>query len=477
MCLQPRNPTLIATLLLSLAGTAPALANATTSAEFTVATCRDAVDDLAKVDAIAREKNWTAAPEAAARAQNNSANVKSAWMVEEGDDNFAVATATNDSGGLAQNICMVMFPGVRIPRDPFFHVMSAAMELKLQAQMTFPQGHVEIFEIKSRGVEKKILQLVVLNDGNIAMANVASMKGSAVSQPTAPEQVDGSVRAFRALDAHTVYVLGTDGNLWREFEVWNNALEPRERVDGNVRAFQALDATIAYVLGSDGKLWREFGAWDNAQQPRHNVDANVRAFQAVDASLVYVLGSDGKLWREFGVWNNAQQPRQNVDANVRAFQALDATIVYVLGNDGRLWREFSRASNREQPPIQVDGDVAAFHALDSSVVYVLGTDGNLWREFDISTAVEQPRVWVDGSVKSFQALDAQTVFVLGTDGKLWRERGTLQSRVQVAANVLTFQPINENTVYALCRGDVLFRIVLPNDAPVAETSRDSSGEK
>jgi hypothetical protein len=42
--------------------------------------------------------------------------------------------------------------------------------------------------------------------------------------------------------------------------------------------FQALDATTVYVLGSDRKLWRESGNMSNRSQ----VDANVLQFQALD---------------------------------------------------------------------------------------------------------------------------------------------------------------------------------------------------
>jgi hypothetical protein len=46
-------------------------------------------------------------------------------------------------------------------------------------------------------------------------------------------------------------------------------------------SFQALDATTVYVLGSDGKLWRETGDLNNRSQ----VDANVGLFSALDATM------------------------------------------------------------------------------------------------------------------------------------------------------------------------------------------------
>jgi hypothetical protein len=463
-----------AALLLPLLAGSPALADAMTSAEFALATCRNAVGDLTKVDAMAQEGNWTAAPEAAAGGQAKGFKLRSAWNVTKGDDRFFVMTGTGEVPGTAgdSTVCMVMFPGMQLQRNPFFGVMSAALELKPQADVTFPQGHMEMFEIKSDGPAKQILQLMSLNDGNVMMASMVAMPVPATPQPAvAATQVDSSVRAFRALDADTVYVLGTDAKLWREFGMWNNTLQPRIEVDGNVKAFQPLDVHTVYVLGADGNLWREFDTGNDAEHPREQVDGNVRAFQALDANTVYVLGADGNLWREFGARSRSQPTREHVDGTVRAFQAINSSIVYVLGTDGKLWREVDTWNNKEPPRVLVDFSVRAFQALDSSIVYVLGNDGKLWREYDTATYDEQPRVEVDYRVKAFQALDAETVYVLGTDGNLWREQGTLRTRTKVAANVLAFQAVDDTTVYVLCPGDILFRMQVPHEVPVAEQSR------
>jgi hypothetical protein len=89
----------------------------------------------------------------------------------------------------------------------------------------------------------------------------------------------------------------------------------------------------------------------------------------------------------------------------------------------------------------------------------------LWREFSRADNDERPRVEVDANVK---ALDADIVYVLGTDGNLWREKGTMQVRTRVAANVHAFQAVDDNTVYVLCPGDILFRIQLRHEMPVAD---------
>lgn len=230
--------------------------------------------------------------------------------------------------------------------------------------------------------------------------------------------VDGHVAQFQAVDSTTVYVLGTDGNLWAE----NGNSSNRGLVDGNVASFQDINSQEIYVLGSDGKLWRENGN----SASRTFVDGNVVQFQGLmDSMYVFVLGTDGHLWREYYDHNT----RFLVDGNVRQFQAIDQTTVYVLGTNGNLWHEIGNYSNRTQ----VDAQVAGFEPLldGSSTVYVQSYNGNLWREYGNGT----PATWVDGSVAAFQALDGTTVFVLGTNGNLWHETGTMSNRFLVDSSV------------------------------------------
>jgi hypothetical protein len=450
---------------------APAFASPKTAADFTIETCRGAIDDPAKVDAMAQEQHWTSAPEGLAGAQNNLAKLRSAWTVNEGEDKFIIATGTSQNTGSdgTGNVCMVMFPDAKVQRNEFYNVISTAMELKPIGTMTLQQARIEMFEIKDEGRAKLILQLMSLNNGKVTMAGLVSVSLSGSKQPDTV-QVDGSVRAFRGFDASLVYVLGTDGKLWREFDAWNNVLQPRQNVDNNVNAFQPLDAHIVFVLEADGTLWRDFGVWNNTRRPRNYIDGNVEAFQALDINIAYVLGTDGKLWREFGSWDNTQQPRQYVDGHVRAFQAIDSNTTYVLGDNSNLWREFGTWNNVLQPRIRVDGNVRAFQALDTNVVYVLGEDGNLWREFGTWSNTQRPRVQIDGDVKAFQALSEDIVYVLGTDGNLWREQGTAQTRTKVASNVLGFHAINDSTVYVLCPGGGLFRTQVAHSEPTSTQS-------
>src|SRR5260370_3928977 len=111
---------------------------------------------------------------------------------------------------------------------------------------------------------------------------------------------------------------------------------------GPISSFGAIDGFLVYVLGTDGKLWREWGDWSN----RVSVDDNVLWFWAIDSNFVYVQGGDNQLWRE----RDNKSNRDFVDDNVLAFQPIDETVVYVLGVEqlfyGNLWRELGNKWNR-----------------------------------------------------------------------------------------------------------------------------------
>jgi hypothetical protein len=191
-----------------------------------------------------------------------------------------------------------------------------------------------------------------------------------------------------------VFVLGLDGNLWREHPPFGQVPPKREQVDGNVVAFQALSDTDVFVLGSDGNLWHEHAPFGQAPPKREPVDGNValplpvadgeipvlRSFQALSDTEVLVLHSDGNLWLEHGPFGQLHLPPRQVDGNVIAFQALSDTDVFVLGRNGNLWHEhapFGQAPPKREP---VDGNVVAFQALSDMEVFVQSSDGNLWLE-------------------------------------------------------------------------------------------------
>ena len=174
-----------------------------------------------------------------------------------------------------------------------------------------------------------------------------------------------------------------------------------------VRPFDVVSDGVVYVLGSDGKLWRERCDMSTA--------ANRSQCDAVPGEkdrLVYVLGTDHRLWREQGDMHS----RSVVDGNVAQFRAMNDGVVYVLGSDGKLWRERSDVHNRSE----VDDSVARFQALNDGDVYVLGRDMTPWRKFAPSYASVE-------KLKSLysQALNDSVVYVLRGDRELQRKQGDM----------------------------------------------------
>jgi hypothetical protein len=119
--------------------------------------------------------------------------------------------------------------------------------------------------------------------------------------------VDSTVASFFAMDTRSVYVLGTDGNLWNETDTSSN----RFLVDYWVQSFVPLrfpDGTDRIlVLGTDGNLWREFGTYvtrDFVDKTVFIDSANPRvpyfAWQhgVSGDPNIFVKGYDAKLWDE-----------------------------------------------------------------------------------------------------------------------------------------------------------------------------------
>jgi hypothetical protein len=186
--------------------------------------------------------------------------------------------------------------------------------------------------------------------------------------------LDHQIADFQAV-GDLVYVVGADKRLSRLHPDGNG----RDLIDENVMAFQAVNATQVFVLGTDGALWRETGDFHN----RSKVAQPVAAFEYVaDGDTAYVLTPNHILWRQKGT----DAPVQ-VDHDVAAFHAVDANLAYVLATDARLWQELGDRSHAAL----VDGDLAvklgagAFQFASSGdvegqAVYMLDRKHELWSE-------------------------------------------------------------------------------------------------
>jgi hypothetical protein len=110
--------------------------------------------------------------------------------------------------------------------------------------------------------------------------------------------VDKNVAQFEQYDFETIYVLGTDGNLWVEKAPFGTVPPARTQIDGNVKTFRYPNPDYIYVLSSDeaGILWLEFPQYGGTPPPRVQIDSNVATMEAFDEYSVFVLDRQGALW-------------------------------------------------------------------------------------------------------------------------------------------------------------------------------------
>ena len=161
--------------------------------------------------------------------------------------------------------------------------------------------------------------IVLGGDGNLWFEGLPF--GSIAQTIQNRRQIDANVKAFQPIDAYNIYVLGTDGTLWFEpwpvptnsqsFDGWGNVQETialRQIIDQNVAAFQAIDVNTVFVLGTDGNLWLETSPWGDVGQTiatRQPVDSGVATFYAWAAAhdffgfwVVLVKDTNDNLWYE-----------------------------------------------------------------------------------------------------------------------------------------------------------------------------------
>jgi hypothetical protein len=138
------------TLVCSLIGGATALADSKSSAEFTLATCLAAMDDLASVEVLAKKNNWTDKTPANSAAGGKFTKSLSMWEVKQGEDKFDLQIWVNQFENLPPlNVCAVLFADKNMKREEFFNFISASVGLTFKPDASRPQS--ELYEIKAHG--------------------------------------------------------------------------------------------------------------------------------------------------------------------------------------------------------------------------------------------------------------------------------------------------------------------------------------
>ena len=178
------------------------------------------------------------------------------------------------------------------------------------------------------------------------------------------KSIGAGIERFEIVGGTVAYGLDGGARLWR-FALGGN---DSAKVAQSVSQFRVTEAGQLFVLATDGTLWRAEG--DGSQATL--LDHTVGDFQPI-GDLVYIAGTDKRLWR----LHADGKGRDLVDENVAAFQAINATVVFVLGTDGALWRETGDFRNR----VKVGQPIAAFeYVADGDTAYVLTPGHILWRQ-------------------------------------------------------------------------------------------------
>jgi hypothetical protein len=158
-----------AAVLCGLIGGAPARADSASLAAFTIATCRDAVDNPAKVAALAREGSWTA--------ETNTGQLPGkfdqAWSLEQDGEKVLVMVMSKG----AMRFCGVMFRDASVSREDFLQAMSGALkDFQSMGKVSMPEGTMDAYMLMRGNRPPLMFELMALGNQGM-MAAFMSGKG------------------------------------------------------------------------------------------------------------------------------------------------------------------------------------------------------------------------------------------------------------------------------------------------------------
>jgi hypothetical protein len=188
-----RGTCLFSALILSIACVSPAHADSKSAAEFVLKICSEAMDDFAKVTAVARDDLWVEATVPAIKYQKS----RSAWTVIQGDQKFFVSIWVSLIGEEVKlpplKACAVNFPVNDVNRDEFFNFASSSLDLEFAMETKFPQFHTEAYELKKYRPKKILLSIMSRNNGTMMMAMMQEMHIFALPRRPATDAPPGDV--------------------------------------------------------------------------------------------------------------------------------------------------------------------------------------------------------------------------------------------------------------------------------------------
>jgi hypothetical protein len=161
---------LFSALILSIACGSLARADSKSAAQFMLKICSDAMDDFAKVTAVARDNLWV---EATIIPREKMTSISS-WFVNHGDQKFFASIWLN-SGDDAKlpplKACAMIFPNT-VNRDEFFNFVSSSLDLEYVVDLCGPKIRFESYELKSFRPKKIVLSIISINNGTVNSAEM-----------------------------------------------------------------------------------------------------------------------------------------------------------------------------------------------------------------------------------------------------------------------------------------------------------------
>jgi hypothetical protein len=139
-------------------------------AQFMLKICSDAMDDFAKVTAVARDNPWVEAT----IIPREKITSRSSWFVNHGDQQFFASIWLN-SGDDAKlpplKACAMIFPNT-VNRDEFFNFVSSSLDLEYVVDLRGPKIRFESYELKSFRPKKIVLSIISINNGTVTSAEM-----------------------------------------------------------------------------------------------------------------------------------------------------------------------------------------------------------------------------------------------------------------------------------------------------------------
>jgi hypothetical protein len=192
---QAAGVCLFSALILSIVCGSLAHADSKSAAEFLLRICSDAMDDFAKVTAVARDNLWVK-EEATAPSMQKYITSQSAWTVTQDGQKFFVSMWVSLIGDEAklppQKVCGMTFPGNYVNRDEFVNFASSSVDLEFVRELRTPQFRTESYELK-RYRPKKIELTITSNnvDGSVMAAQMQETLVFSLPRQPAPDAPPG----------------------------------------------------------------------------------------------------------------------------------------------------------------------------------------------------------------------------------------------------------------------------------------------